>query len=131
MNREIKFRVWDIELHIWINNIGMGKDKTLAKGTEKRFCVMQFTGMHDKNGKEIYEGDLVLIENTHEKFKDYPLLITFEDGSFCLRLINTNTFSSAITMRDNIANSRHFEGVDPIITIIGNLHENPELLKTE
>jgi len=130
MSREIKFRVWDTHKKEWVKNLTYCIDdfSTTNKEWHK---VTQFTGMHDKNGKDIYEGDLVLIENTHEKFKDYPLLITFEDGSFCLRLINTNTFSSAITMRDNIANSRHFEGVDPIITIIGNLHENPELLKTE
>lgn len=48
MNREIKFRVWDIELHMWINNIGMGKDNTLCKGTEKRFAVMQYIGLKDK-----------------------------------------------------------------------------------
>lgn len=59
MNREIKFRVWDIGLRMWINNIGMKKDNTLTSGTEKRFHVMQKTGLKDLNEIDIYEGDIV------------------------------------------------------------------------
>ena len=61
MNRQIKFRVWDSELKIWINNIGMKQNNVLTNGNEKRFHVMQFTGIKDRDDNEIYEGDYLNI----------------------------------------------------------------------
>ena len=80
MNREIKFRVWDIELHMWINNIGMGKDNTLCKGTEKRFAVMQYIGLKDKNGNEIYEGDILC--NDEYQTWEWRGVVKFSHGVF-------------------------------------------------
>jgi uncharacterized phage protein (TIGR01671 family) len=129
MNREIKFRAWDIELQIWVNNIGMKKDNILTNGTEKRFCVMQYTGLKDKNGKEIYEGDLLTCLNAHDDYQSDVFKVTFEDGCFCLRLLNTDTFATAISLRENISNSLISTDSEPIYNVIGNIFENPELLQ--
>lgn len=89
-NRELKFRVWDEELKTWIYNIGMMQNNILCDGTEKgRFHVMQFTGLKDKNGKEIYEGDEVIqyIESIHLDKSDWENIkgvVKMIDGQFCV-----------------------------------------------
>ena len=67
--------------------------------------VGQFTGLHDKNGKEIYEGDLL-----GHKFYSKPVVVSFKDGCFI---------------------SEDVDILSSSIQIIGNIHDNPELLKPE
>lgn len=73
--------------------------------------IMQFTGLKDKNGKEIYEGDIMSSSGV-------KLVVTFEDGKFCF---------------DNTGGSygRDFIGQDRVgrLEVIGNVYETHELLK--
>jgi len=123
MKREIKFRVWDIELHMWINNIGMGKDNTLAKGTEKRFCVMQYTGIKDKNGKEIYEGDILTAKPKESNWNPLVCKMAFNANTARFEAQqywpNKNAFLSLSNNHD------YYE-----YEVCGNIYENPELLKS-
>jgi hypothetical protein len=54
--REIKFRAWDSEKKIMIGPFRVGSELSMAWPPE-----MQYTGLEDKNGKEIYEEDIILI----------------------------------------------------------------------
>lgn len=90
MNRQIKFRVWDSKLKIWINNIGMKQNNVLTNGNEKQFHVMQFTGIKDRDDNEIYEGDYLNIGSPqfgyfqNDKGNDVKYQIVFERCEYIL-----------------------------------------------
>ena len=89
MNREIKFRVWDKDLkrirylnteHDFIRFDALGRVyyENMQTGLGEWFSdLMQYTGLKDKNGKEIYEGDILLIGEQRKKVE-----VVFKDGSF-------------------------------------------------
>ena len=72
MSREIKFRVWDVENKEMLNVQELDFEPTFYGGRiairpdqysdyfdTEDMILMQYTGLHDKNGKEIYEGDII------------------------------------------------------------------------
>lgn len=127
--KELKLRAWDDYNNEMIYTDDTGweyfgcqildhNDLYCDLDEDSRYPVMQYVGLNDKNGKEIYEGDIVEIsreqwENPHGI--DYPLQgklkfkIEYEEGSF---------------LPVSEMPSKHFE-------VIGNIYENPELLEEE
>jgi hypothetical protein len=99
--REIKFRVWDNHNHVIIE---VGKDLLNYQGFE----IMQYTGLKDKNGKEIYEGDIVKTEN-----KTYNFEVIFSNGCFGIL--------------DRTATLIPFWQVK-VFEVIGNIYENYNLI---
>ena len=77
MNREIKFRAWEKESKVWVTDkVCLFDDgKVIAfgfvpmKDVSKDIEIQLFTGLKDKNGKEIYSGDLLKYENNDKTFE--------------------------------------------------------------
>lgn len=80
MNREIKFRAWDEvseKILNWNDFLDTNMKNTFIAPESTGLILMQYTGLDDKNGKEIYEGDIAKYENMIGK-------IMFFNGSFIL-----------------------------------------------
>ncbi len=117
MNREIKFRVWNKDGNKWVKNLTYCIDDFSTTNKEWHI-VMQYTGLKDKNGKEIYEGDILRYSDgsdvsTHKIFWDDKAArfydIRLEDGDSATSYDDFEFFTEA--------------------KVIGNIYENPELLK--
>jgi|SRR6185436_19008877 len=103
--RTIKFRAWDKGVSRMMYDVAyIGKSETEMQ------IVMQFTGLKDKNGKEIYEGDIA----THRKAGDFNReeLVSGEVIIEPSRGVVIGGWPAAFD-----------------IEVIGNIYENPDLLK--
>ncbi len=141
-DREIKFRVWNIKIKGWMNhcavidcngNIGshfveIKDDQSITEhmvGLSKEDnIVQQFTGLKDKNNKEIYEGDI--IKRVHYEDSLY-IVVWNEDGYYWRGTHETD--KEFIEYRASPYNrDRLIDGIKNC-EVIGNIMENPELLK--
>jgi len=126
--RTIKFRAWDKERGKMLSEVHLEDDECLGEFSlcrlnkclsETKLILMQYTGLKDKNGKEIYEGDIVYFERAgkdHDwKKPGWQNTIVWNEDCACFE----EKESGNEIDREEMAK----------VEIIGNIYENPELLK--
>jgi uncharacterized phage protein (TIGR01671 family) len=85
--------------------------------------VEQYTGLHDKKGREVYEGDIVEIKN--HPFQKHPGSLTGIQINGCYS-INWSEYSLTWCAGNLLLNK-----LKPYIAVVGNIHENTDLLEEE
>lgn len=122
MNRAIKFRAWDkVKRKMWEPHYLSMYGEALVSNPISGLPivtddpVMQFTGLHDKNGKEIYEGDVL----ASDYFKICS--VVYRDAAFSLSTDLTGPDENPFLLGGCIDEGGSFE-------VIGNIYENLEFL---
>lgn len=120
--REIKFRAWDGEKMVEVAELHLNTKELLVDDEEwlsmQDSPLMQYTGLHDKDGRELYEGDIVeayIHGDAHGDLYE----VTFDGGAFDFKLLHT-------------PNAKHpYAAYDypPECKLLGNIYENPELME--
>lgn len=125
-NREIKFRAWDKDknkmLQVWLDVIvdtdDMPDDVLVLDGPTafgwrgEVYELMQYAGLKDKHGKEIYEGDII-----------------DEDNGFS-RIYKVVWFDNGWSLSIEPYHNRHFRDVAHM-KVIGNIYQHPHLLSPQ
>ena len=127
-NREIKFRAWHKGNNEWVGvtkHFGLDGDGSMyLVSMLKPIVLMQSTGLFDKNGKEIYEGDIV------KTSRNYKAIVIYSNGSYWFnsypfypgagKFMGNKRRSKAYSVQG----SKNWE-------VTGNIYENPELTKKD
>ena len=126
----IKFRAWHKELgrmmsisDMWFNVDSLGEiglNDTIMNDyitvSPDEIELMQSTGLKDKNGKEIFEGDIL-------KSNKYITSVFYERGAYCVKFYWTTNTTVTMNVISFIEKYK--------TKVIGNIYENPELLEVE
>ena len=122
MSREIKFRAWDKRHNSmeYINDLYWFEENGIHDFNDDNYIFMQNTGLKDKNGKKIYDSDIVNVTWGSGKIVCYEVKYCESLGYHYLRDTKNKEDDDIICIYD-------YSQMD----VIGNVFDNPELLKNK
>lgn len=129
MNDRFIFRAWSKQLQRYCNIDEMNVSSLAEINSD--LIIEQCTGLKDKNGKLIYENDYVKIDSSTININETEAVVFWDndEASFNLRWLPKGSGAQAIKRIKKL--SKH--GIGDIrwweVEVIGNIHENPELLE--
>ena len=115
-----KFRAWDKETKTMngMAEIYRNRNQEIElHPRDENIILMQSTGLKDKNGKEIFEGDIL----HHQIQTDYTFIVKYDKD-------NGRWYGDGLSRTYRINITKEFL---PYYKVIGNIYENPELLEVE
>lgn len=121
--REIKFRAWHSQSQGMVHWLELQSIAERAichplHGGHPHYELMQYTGLKDKNGKEIYEGDII----------DVSMIFEGSTLPHIGKIVFDESFGAFATENEGGITLLHHHALHTA-KIIGNIHENPELIK--
>lgn len=127
MTRDIEFRAWDKINKSWCNYTNADCMNNL---NNSKVAITQFTGVRDKNGKKIFEGDILLDSYYRDNgYKDWKVeskgYVRLLQGAYCLVCIKDNKATHDALYR--ILNPSDSKAI-ATLEIIGNIFENKNIL---
>ena len=132
--REIKFRAWDGKSVFNVEQItfneaiwGCDKGRGVSIVFQPHIILMQFTGLHDKNGKEIYEGDIVNV--TNKGIYNGLKVVVLDDTILCYVLVFASEYRNWVGTQGGLGYLKVSSGIK--CELIGNIYETPELLNNK
>lgn len=117
--REIKLRCWNAAGEkITYDDDWVYEWRHIKQSHESgRIILMQYTGIRDKNGVEVYEGDVIISFECHDGFNPLVGKVSFgADGKWIIEDSDSKYIEDLCEYADELK-------------VIGNIYENPELLK--
>ena len=129
MKRTLKFRCWVKDENRWGSNMSLDdilKDDEVFSDEELSNCdIMQFTGVLDENGKEIYEGDIIEYTVCGIRCKAWIIWNEYV-GAWQFQYKGANDGNFNINFLHTILRNKRFPA---LIEVIGNIYETPTLLQ--